>query len=108
MSGAVKFKHKSRTNPQLTHEDKLMRAYQDLQAKLTGKPETRGAEDFKQLRALVDTMVPDKVDAELLQLRKEVATLRAIVAPRVQEGTHAAPGPGEPGATPSTASSPRA
>ena len=38
VSGAVEFKHKSRTNPQLTHDDKIMQAYQDLQAKVTGKP----------------------------------------------------------------------
>ena len=76
-----------------------MGAYQDLQTKVTGKPNTRGAEDLRQLRALVDTFAPDKVDTELLQLRKELDTLRAAAAPRVQEGTHAAPGPGEPGAS---------
>ena len=30
VSGAVEFKHKRITNPQLSHDDKIMRAYQDL------------------------------------------------------------------------------
>ena len=49
VSGAVDFKHKRITNPQLSHDDKIMRAYQDLQAKVTGKPNTRGAADLQQL-----------------------------------------------------------
>ena len=62
-----------------------MQAYQDLQAKVTGKPNNRGVKDLNQLHALINAIAPDKVDAKLLQLRKEVSTLRAAAAPRVQE-----------------------
>ena len=57
MSGAVKFKHKS-TNPSLTGKDKVMRAYQNLEAKLTGTTNARASEDLRQLRDLADTIKP--------------------------------------------------
>ena len=61
VSGAVEFKHKSRTNPHLTHHDNVMRAYQDLLAKVTGKSPTP-----------IDAIATDKVDAELPQLCFEI------------------------------------
>ena len=114
VSGAVTFKHKSRTNPQLSSHDKIMRAYQELHDKITGKSTRRGAEDTRQLRALVDAITPEKLEAELHQaqadieeirrLRLEIEALRNGAAPRVQtrQGGSAprVPGQSEPCATP--------
>ena len=74
VSGAVKFKHKSRTNPSLTGKDKLMRAYQDLESKMTGKPNARGAENLRQLRAFTDTIEDllgqqNKMDTDMMSIK---------------------------------------
>ena len=58
VSVAVNFKHKSRTNPTITGYDKNIRAIQDLEAKQTGTPNVRGAEDLRQLQAFTETIKP--------------------------------------------------
>ena len=57
-----------------------MKAYQDIRAKTTGTPNTRGAEDLRQLQALVETMTPDQHEefrAENQRLREMIVRLRA-------------------------------
>ena len=54
--GAVKFKHKSRTNSSLTGKNELIRAYHYFESKMTGKPNTQGTADSQQLQALAETI----------------------------------------------------
>ena len=90
MSGAVNFKHKSRTNPAMTNYDKNMRAIQNIEAKLTGKQNMQGAEDMGQLKALTETIKPatsqtSQTTAGLTLMCKELHSLRIVTSKAVVE-----------------------
>ena len=84
VTGALDFKHKSRTNPTMNAYDKNMRAIQTLKAQLTGQQNVQGAEDIRQLQALTEsiTTAPDHntlSNTELTSIKMELQHLKLIV-----------------------------